>query len=123
MENFYSPEPNLPEAPKTEEDLPFDGRPSQWKDRTEEYLNPAQLKSLRRRKDIESKEKNQELARRLVRVIFASLCILLLASALANIFFGKDTGGLTDRMLQILQSVLFTLIGYLFGRQSGERPS
>ncbi|MCL2106465.1 MAG: hypothetical protein FWH26_05315 [Oscillospiraceae bacterium] len=85
------------------------------------FLTKEELDSFGKKKDIEDKEKSRKLARQLVRMLIAGLSALLLCSAGAGIFSSRDTNELTDKVFQILQAALFTLLGYLFGEKSGKQ--
>jgi hypothetical protein len=113
--------PDKPQAPiicDAEEDVPRSDLHF-----GEGILSKTELTMLKQQKNIENHAKNQNLARTLLIGLLIFLVMAYVGDVVAGVF-GKTAGGspFSDKLLTILQSVLFTLVGFLYttARKSGD---
>ena len=82
------------------------------------------LKERRAEMDMKNQSSNQNLARNLVLVLMIALGVVFLLSLLVPLFprlnQAASIASIGDKLLPIFQSVLFTLLGYLFGEKAAQ---
>jgi hypothetical protein len=111
---------SLPEVWNEKPEVPPGGSPSFQRPLTKKELESEQAKN-----EMNIKRDNQALARFLVKWILLVLGVAYIAYQVIGFFVpeGKvnTMAGVSDKVLPILQSVLFTLVGFLVGDKIAQK--
>jgi hypothetical protein len=108
----------LPSAPKSEEEIPPNSRGI-----NKGYNEPPPLiiEDIKLKNELENNSKNQKLARTLVLYTLIILGVLCVSSLVFGFFGTSGAEGVFDKTLTIIQSALFTFLGFLFGERSSKK--
>ena len=88
----------------------------------EAAMSPREIQNYRAQSDVTNTNSNQSLARQLVMLLFIVLAAAFMISYIIGLFLNKgesidSPSSMAEKILPILQSALFTLLGYLFGKK------
>jgi len=80
------------------------------------------LKDLEAREKMKNDNKNQNLARNVVAIIIASVAVMAVVAFVFTIV-KDDPSSIFDKTFTLIQTALFTMLGFLFGEKSNKKNS
>jgi len=87
----------------------------------EEYMPMEDIEHLRERMSVSLEKNRQDIARWLLLGIVGALCLVAVTAQLVGLFRREMTAeNISKALLDILQPVIFALLGFLFGEKAAQ---
>ena len=119
MSKEYDDElPEVPPVSLVQEPALPSKEPLEW----ERSMSEKEICNYKEKSNVDNRNSNQNLARRLVMTLMIAMAVVFAVSYVIELFLKKQPAvsapsGMAEKLLPILQSALFTMLGYLFGKK------